>query len=137
MIKLSTSAGVTTASVQTNLTKEIVKVVKNYKKEAFKLYNEDKKLIFAVGVGTQSFDGTVLNLEFVNGKAVYRQILVNPTKEEKDEVKVEMVAIDKKLKIVEAQVLKAYEEYNAAVASVEEVNLDEEPTVEVEEETEE
>lgn len=129
-IKFITSAGVTTASIQTELSPKIRKTVKGYKPEAFKIFNEDGKMTFGVGVSKESElskDKTILNFAEVKETETYtyREVLLDASKEEKDELKVKFVALSKQLEVVEKQVLEAYAQYQKEAASIKEVNLDE------------
>ena len=137
--KFVTLAGVTVAAINTKLTVDIVKTVKGFKPEACKLFNDDKKLVFGLGLAEgQSFDGIIVNLNKRKGNLVYREVLVDATDKEKEEEKVHLVQLASKLSKVEEQVVAAYNEYIKTAASIEETNLDEvEIKVEVEEVEEE
>ena len=137
--KFVTLAGVTVAAINTKLTVDMVKTVKGFKPEACKLFNDDKKLVFGLGIAEgQSFDGVIVNLDKRKGNLVYREVLVDATDKEKEEEKVHLVQLASKLGKVEEQVVAAYNEYIKAAASIEETNLDEvEVKVEVEEVEEE
>ena len=137
--KFVTLAGVTVAAINTKLTVDIVKTVKGFKPEACKLFNDDKKLVFGLGLAEgQSFDGIIVNLNKRKGNLVYREVLVDATDKEKEEEKVHLVQLASKLSKVEEQVVAAYNEYIKTAASIEETNLDEvEVKVEVEEVEEE
>lgn len=134
--KFITSANVTVASIHTKLTQKIVKTVKGYKPNAFKLFDEEgKKMTFGVGVAkNQEVSETILNFKEVGKDETYTyvKVLENATKDEKDACKVDLVALSKKIEKVEKQVLEAYAQYEKEAASIEEVNADEEPKVVVE-----
>lgn len=128
-VKFITSAGVTTASIQTELTKEQMEIVKAFNPNACKLFNEDKKMVFGLGMDVSqsvSKDGTIVNLEAKKGNLTYRRVLIDANDKEKTAEKVELITLAKKIEKVEKQILEAVKEYNKAAEEVEEVNADEE-----------
>ena len=124
--KMITLAGVTVAAIQTNLTTEMIQTVKKYNKEACMLFNEDKKVIFGLGVSTNqhvSDDYVMVNLENTKENLTFKLIGTDLDEKQKKELKVKLVIISKNIEKVEKQIVEAYDEYNALAEQIEEVDI--------------
>lgn len=123
-VQLTTTAGVTTALIKTDLTKKMMDVVEKYQKSAKEIRDEDKKLVFGVATDKDEskFDGKLLVLEgkTVSTKLFYREAVKDASKEEVNDLKIKLVKIKNKLEIVEKQVKDAYKKYEEDVTSIKE-----------------